>query len=87
MVGSKSVALCFGFLRRTGASTQKKSSRICNQLVFNFEPRRGVHGKGQEGQPPPPPFFCWLLSLALFRLLNINRCCVISVYFFRFPPF
>ena len=44
MVGNKSVALCFGFyggqvqLHMVFLAHNQKSSRICNQLVVNFEP-------------------------------------------------
>ena len=44
MVGSKSVALCFGFysaqvrLHMNFQAHYQKSSRICDQLVVNFEP-------------------------------------------------
>ena len=50
IVGSKSVALCFGFygaqvrLHINCQAHNQKSSRICDQLVANFEPctSRGV---------------------------------------------
>ena len=50
IVGSKSVALCFGFygaqvrLHMNFQAHNQKSSRICDQLVANFEPctSRGV---------------------------------------------
>ena len=44
MVGSKSVALCFEFysaqvrLHMNFQAHNQKSSRICDQLVVNFEP-------------------------------------------------
>ena len=49
IVGSKSVALCFGFygaqvrLHMNFQTHNHKSSRICDQLVVNFEPCHDIH--------------------------------------------
>ena len=49
IVGSKSVALCFGFygaqvrLHMNFQTHNHKSSHICDQLVVNFEPCHDIH--------------------------------------------
>lgn len=51
-------------------------------------------GRGDPNLPSPvscisapAPFSFGLLPFTLFRLRNIKDCCVLSLYFFHFPPF